>query len=203
MRTNPDPSSDTLAQAAIVPVGPASTALVRRTLGVNHPPQRIFRRALTAMLAAGAVGVLGAAVAPVAASAAVRPHPAAVSAAAATNYGETPQFHCSYGQVSLDNIRIPYAELPVSWKAVVYYYGSNGIWNPYKEMYTAAGNAWETISTPGQDVYDQQPMYAGVPHGYYYAVRVWMVPNANAGYQPHWDWASLSYGYGTGSYCVA
>ena len=56
MGTNPDPSSDTLAQAAIVPVRPASTALVRRTLGVNHRPQRIFRRALTAMLAAGAVG---------------------------------------------------------------------------------------------------------------------------------------------------
>ena len=47
-------------------------------------------------------------------------------------------------------------------------------------------------------------MYAGVLHGYYYAVRVYMVPNANAGDQPHWDWAQpVLIGYGTGTYCVA
>ncbi len=181
-----------------------STTTTSKLTNSGTHRHRLLRRALTAVLAAGAVGGLAAAVAPTAASAAVRPHPAAVSAAVNTYYGETPQFHCSYGQVSLDYIRIPYAELPVTWKAVVYYYGSNGTWYPYKEMYTAAGSMWEPlIRTPVDDVSHQQPMSAAVPHGYYYAVRVYMMPNASAGYQNHWDWASLSYGYGTGTYCVA
>jgi len=166
-----------------------------------HPTRRLFRRVLAAVLAAGALGGLAAAVSPVAASAAVRSYPAAVSA---TYYGETPQFECSYGQVTLQNIRIPNAELPVQWEAVVYYYGTDGNWYPYKQMYTAAGSMWEPlISSPVQNVYYQQPMSASVPHGYYYAVRVYMVPNASAGYQPHWDWASLSYGNVTGTSCAA
>jgi hypothetical protein len=152
------------------------------------------------VLAAGAIGGLAAAVVPTAASAAVQ---SPTAAASATYYGETPQFYCNSGQVVLDNIRIPNAELPVSFEAVVYYLGSNGTWYPYVQMYTTGGSAWETISTPVQNSYYQQKMYASVPHNYYYAVRVYMVPNANLGYQPHWDWASLALGHGTGSSCVA
>jgi hypothetical protein len=202
MFANADPGNDTPAQATPPAVADSSARQLRRPAGINHTPRRFLQRALGAVLAVGAIGGLAAAVVPTAASAAVQSKTAAVSA---TNYGETPQFHCNSGQVVLDNIRIPNAELPVSWEAVVYYYGSNGTWYPYAQMYTPAPgqSAWETINTAVQNVYDQQKMYASVPHNYYYAVRVYMVPNANAGYQPHWDWASLSYGYGTGTSCVA
>ncbi len=154
-------------------------------------PRRLRRWLLSTVLAVGAVGGLATAV------------PATASAASAVNYGETPQYHCGTGEVVLDNIRIPNAELPVSWEAVVYYYGTDGAWHPYAQMYTNGRSAWETISSPIDNVYYQQKMYASVPHGYYYAVRVYMVPNANAGYQPHWDWASLSLGHGSGTACVA
>jgi hypothetical protein len=200
MFANADTGNDTPTQATPpAAIRSAHVSRLRRPAVVNHTPRRLLQRALGAVLAAGAIGGL-AAVVPTAASAAVQSRTAAASV---TNYGETPQFHCNSGQVVLDNIRIPNAELPVSWEAVVYYYGSNGTWYPYAQMYTTGGSAWETINTAVDNVYDQQKMSASVPHNYYYAVRVYMVPNANAGYQPHWDWASLSYGYGTGTSCVA
>lgn len=200
MFANSNPGHDTPAQATSCALaGTAAGRPLRRRPGISHAPRRLPRWALGAVLAAGAIGGLAAA-APTAASAAVQARTAAVSA---PNYGETPQFHCNSGQVVLDNIRIPNAELPVSWEAVVYYYGANGSWYPYAQMYTSGGSAWETISNPNQNNFSQQKMSAGVPHGYYYAVRVYMVPNASAGYQAHWDWASLSYGYGTGTSCVA
>jgi hypothetical protein len=200
MSANADPGNDTPAQAVPVVAGHASTG--RRRGPAGSTPRRSLRRALSIALAAGGIAGLSAALVPTAASAAVQSRAAVASA---VNYGETPQFHCNSGQVVLDNIRIPNAELAVSWQAVVYYYGSDGNWYPAAQMYTASLNpsAWETISNPTQNVYSQQKMYASVPHNRYYAVRVWMVPNPNAGYQPHWDWASLSYGYGTGTSCVA
>ena len=83
-------------------------------------------------------------------------------------------------------MRLPNAELPVTWQAAVYRYTASG-WVYYKTMYTASGYSAETVSNPVQNVYYQQPMYAGVPDGSYYAVLVYVVPNASLGYQPHYD----------------
>ena len=59
------------------------------------------RKAAAALVAATAVTGIAIAV------------PAAASAG--VSYGETAQFHCSTRLVTLDNIRMPYAEVPVAW----------------------------------------------------------------------------------------
>ncbi len=186
----------------------AVSAASQQTLATNQivsgpsPARRgrISRRLLAPVFGLAVAGAFGGAclATPSAASAAV----VSRTAAAAVSYGETAQFHCSYGEVTLDNMRLPNAELPVTWQAAVYRYTASG-WVYYKTMYTASGYSAETVSNPVQNVYYQQPMYAGVPDGSYYAVLVYVVPNASLGYQPHYDWGQLSYGYGTGTYCIA
>lgn len=152
------------------------------------------RKAAAALVAATAVTGIAIAV------------PAAASAG--VSYGETPQFHCSAGLVTLDNIRMPYAEVPVAWQARVYYYSTAGTWVPSTWLVTAGGANYEWITSTYQDASGQQAMYAYVPTGHYYAVRVWVYyPQPHAGYVGHWDWSSISYAYegteGEGTYCVA
>lgn len=130
------------------------------------------------------------------------------AASAGVSYGETAQFHCSTGLVTLDYIRMPYAEVPVAWQAEVYYYSTAGTWVPYKTMVTSGGYNYQYITTTYQDASGQQPMYANVPAGHYYAVRVYVYyPKPHGGYVAHWDWAQISLAYegteGEGTYCVA
>jgi hypothetical protein len=151
-------------------------------------------KAAVALLASAAVGLAFAA-------------PAAASASTVT-YGETAQFHCEAGVVRLDNIRMPYAEVPVAWQATVYYYSTAGTWVPYESMVTPGGSASQYITSTYQDASGQQIMSASVPRGHYYAVRVYVYyPQPHGGYVAHWDWAQISYAYegteGEGTYCAA
>jgi hypothetical protein len=131
--------------------------------------------------------------------------PSAGARTAAINYGEFAQFHCSYGQVTLDNMRLPYRELPVVYAALVYRYTTSG-WQFYGAARTASGAAYQEIENPVREVYDEQPMSLSVPHGYYYRVYAYVVPNEAAGYVAHYDPATISLGYpgaGSADVCAA
>jgi hypothetical protein len=152
------------------------------------------RKAAAALVAATAVTGIAIAV------------PAAASAG--TYYGETAQFHCSTGLVTLDQVEMPPGEVPVAWEAEVYYYSTAGTWLPYKQMFTQGRSPYEYFTSVSQLVNYQQSMSAYVPSGHYYAVRVYVFyPQPHGGYVAHWDWAHISYYYegteGTGTYCVA
>ena len=161
---------------------------------------RILRRLLTASAAA----LLSTALAVGAAGAAS----ASTQANQAISYGETGLFHCSAGQVTFDDLRVPVAELgggyggyPVYYEPFVYIYYS-GAFHSYSNMYDQYNGTYQVVSS-GASEYAELAMTASVPRGYSYRVYVYVDPT-QPGYSPHYDPAIVDSGNGVGgSVCSA